>query len=87
MIATAKATKQIDIAALKEMGKNLKDITNAVKDGKRDFSEDEYNALKSAGLDMSQFVETAEGFRYLGSTADLVKETSIAAAGKLAETR
>jgi hypothetical protein len=79
MIATAKATKKIDVGALKEMAKNLKDITGSIKGGDRNVSKEQMEALKGAGVDVSEFVETAEGFRYLGTTADFVKEVSKAA--------
>jgi hypothetical protein len=81
----AKAIKNIDMDKFTEQLKSLSSILNKLAKREIDFSAEEVEALKASGVDTSSFVETLDGFRYLGDITELTANIAQAAEDSVRE--
>jgi hypothetical protein len=55
--------------------RSLRDIMEGItEEGKREFTNEEVEALAAAGVDTSNFAKTIDGYRYLGDSAELAAQ-------------
>ena len=79
IIMAALATQQLNVEAIQTFASSIEELLGGIAEGNREISKEQHKLLKEAGADMSKFVETAEGFRYLGTTGELLELTANAA--------
>ena len=79
LVSAGYAINSIDIKKVKQLATTITDMIEGIAAGNKDISQEQYDILKESGVDMSQFVETAEGFRYLGTTSEFLALTTEAA--------
>ena len=74
--ATAFSVTEIPFEKFREQIKSISGLVEKAAQGVRDYTDEEYQALLDAGADSSQFAATADGYRFLGDTGDLMVEMS-----------
>lgn len=85
IIDATNAIHDFDIESFTNKITNLNEIGNKLSQGERSFSQEEVDTLVGGGVSKSQFAKTSDGYRYLGNTADLLKQTSEIATSSLTD--
>ena len=72
----ALAVKDIDLDKVAEEFNALKNVIEKSKNGNREYTKEEKEALDAIDFDTSKFIETLDGFVYVGETAELQSQAS-----------
>lgn len=74
LIGFAGALYAIDLDSMRNSLSALNAVIEKLSETTRDFTEEEYSAFIKAGVASERFIQTLDGWRYVGSVSDMQRE-------------